>query len=109
VPQLEVLKHADVFITHGGLNSVHEGLLENVPLVLVPQQVEQAIVVKQVVKFGAGKSLAKKATLEELRTSVQEILDNKTYSQYAKQLGQSFNSAGGAEQAVNDILHFVNR
>ena len=26
VPQLEVLQHADVFITHGGINSVHEGL-----------------------------------------------------------------------------------
>ncbi|MBJ3793254.1 glycosyl transferase, partial [Bacillus sp. OA1] len=36
VPQLEILKYADVFITHGGMNSVSEGLYHNTPLVILP-------------------------------------------------------------------------
>lgn len=35
VPQLDVLQRADAFITHGGMNSVHEGLVYGVPLVVV--------------------------------------------------------------------------
>ncbi len=41
VPQLAVLQRADAFITHGGMNSVHEGLYYGVPEVVVPHQFEQ--------------------------------------------------------------------
>lgn len=41
VPQLEVLKRTDVFITHGGMNSLNEALYFGVPVVVVPQQIEQ--------------------------------------------------------------------
>jgi hypothetical protein len=36
VPQLRVLKHADVFITHGGFNSVKEAIHAGVPLLAYP-------------------------------------------------------------------------
>ncbi len=35
-PQLAVLKQADVFVTHGGMNSVSEALVHGVPMVVVP-------------------------------------------------------------------------
>ncbi|MCC6617247.1 MAG: hypothetical protein IT320_27480 [Anaerolineae bacterium] len=57
VPQLEVLKRTDLFITHGGMNSVHESLWHGVPMIVIPQQEEQAIVARQVVKNGAGVAL----------------------------------------------------
>lgn len=38
VPQLEALRHAKVFITHGGMNSTSEGLLFGVPLVVQPRR-----------------------------------------------------------------------
>jgi len=41
VPQIEVLERADAFITHGGMNSIHEELYFGVPMVLIPQQLEQ--------------------------------------------------------------------
>src|SRR5919112_1419278 len=43
VPQLEVLEHTDVFVTHGGMNSVMEAVYYGVPMVVVPQQPEQAM------------------------------------------------------------------
>ena len=40
VPQLELLRHAAVFITHGGMNSVLEGLSGAVRLIVSPQHFE---------------------------------------------------------------------
>ena len=36
VPQIEVLRHADVFLTHCGMNSVNEALRLGVPMVAMP-------------------------------------------------------------------------
>lgn len=36
VPQLLVLQHADVFITHGGLNSIKEAIHAEVPMLVIP-------------------------------------------------------------------------
>ena len=37
VPQLQVLKETDIFITHGGLNSINEGIiLQNLPFIIIP-------------------------------------------------------------------------
>lgn len=38
VPQLEILKRADVFITHGGLNSIKESIAAGVPMLVYPLQ-----------------------------------------------------------------------
>ncbi len=46
VPQLEVLEQADVFITHGGMNSVNEGIHFNVPLVVMPHDKDQPMVAR---------------------------------------------------------------
>src|SRR5688572_15167905 len=36
VPQLEVLQHTDLFITHGGINSIKEAVHAEVPMLLYP-------------------------------------------------------------------------
>ena len=36
VPQLYVLKHSDLFITHGGINSIKEAIHQEVPLLVYP-------------------------------------------------------------------------
>lgn len=113
VPQLEVLQHADVFITHGGMNSVHEGLWYGVPLVVVPQQVEQATVALQVVKHGAGAIAAQPGetlTAEMLRISVDKILSGgKAYQEAAKRLSESFRAAGGYQRAANELASFAEK
>lgn len=52
IPQLEVLKQADLFITHGGMNSTNEALYNNLPLIIVPQFGDQATVAKRVQEWG---------------------------------------------------------
>lgn len=43
VPQLEVLQHTDLFITHGGMNSVNEAIYYGVPMYVSPIANDQFI------------------------------------------------------------------
>lgn len=112
VPQLEVLQRADLFITHGGMNSVHEGMWYRVPLVVIPQQVEQAIVSQQVVRTGTGMSLGAKppygqVTVAALRQAVDQIMhQNEAYRAAAMKLGDSFREAGGYQRAADELMRF---
>ena len=57
VPQVEVLKMADVFVTHGGMNSVSEALAAGVPMALLPLVSDQPVNARQMEKLGVGKVL----------------------------------------------------
>lgn len=108
VPQLEVLRRASVFVSHGGMNSVSESLYHGVPLVVVPQMGEQEIVARQVEELGAGLCLAKKeVTADRLRASAQRVLDDDRFRQQAALVRQSFEAAGGAARGADAILAFT--
>jgi MGT family glycosyltransferase len=108
VPQLEILQQVDAFITHGGMNSVHEGLMYSVPQVVVPHQIEQLLNGKRVAQTGVGVLLGDsypygQATAEELRQSLDTVLSDPSYRQRACHFGETLNAAGGYHQAVAEI------
>ncbi len=121
VPQLEVLPRVDLFITHGGMNSVHEALWFGVPMVVVPQQQEQLMVGMRVAKSGAGVVLVGNPTAAQIRNAVWQILlseriyDNaydyrfgsNPYQVAAADLGNSLKQAGGADRAADEIIKFT--
>ncbi|MCA9911099.1 MAG: glycosyl transferase, partial [Anaerolineae bacterium] len=112
VPQLEVLQRTDLFITHGGMNSVHESLWQGVPMIVIPQQAEQAFVAQQVVKHGAGIALGDKppvgqVSAAELRAAVEEILgDLDAYRAATEPLRASFVAAGGYRRAAEAFMAY---
>lgn len=109
VPQLEVLKRAAVFITHAGMNSVHEGLYFDVPLVLVPQQQEQTFVANRIVELGAGVKISTTTPDPSvLRQKTDAILSTPAFKQAAAKLGETMRSAGGQARAADEILKMVN-
>ena len=57
VPQLEVLKFADVFVTHGGMNSVSEAMVYGTPMVVIPFVSDQPVNARCIEKLGIGKGL----------------------------------------------------
>ena len=57
VPQIEVLEHADVFLTHCGMNSVNEALQSGVPMVAIPFLNDQINNAEQIVRLGLGKKV----------------------------------------------------
>jgi MGT family glycosyltransferase len=56
-PQLDVLEHADVFITHAGMGGANEALWYGVPVVAVPQAVDQFANAATLEAIGAGVQL----------------------------------------------------
>ncbi|MBX3063534.1 MAG: hypothetical protein KF726_11195 [Anaerolineae bacterium] len=110
VPQTEILKRAALFITHGGMNSVHDGLYLNVPLLLVPQQAEQALIATRVVELGAGLML-KKAEMNTttIREKADRLLTEASYQAAAQRIGDSFRAAGGAIKAADEVEVLLSR
>jgi UDP:flavonoid glycosyltransferase YjiC (YdhE family) len=58
VDQQEVLGRADVFVTHGGSNSLHEAILFQVPMVVAPFFGDQMLIGRRVRELGIGIVLA---------------------------------------------------
>ncbi|CAN5749932.1 glycosyltransferase [soil metagenome] len=107
VPQLEILERAALFITHGGMNSANEGLLYQVPLVVVPQRGDQYMVAGRVAELGAGLPLfTPQATPERLRATAMQVLTDPRFKQGAQRVGESLQAAGGFQRAADEIFLF---
>jgi len=108
-PQLPLLERAAVFITHGGMNSVNEGLWHGVPLVIVPQRGDQHLVAARVAELGAGLRVPPwEATAARLREAVELVLTDPTYAENARKLGRTLRDAGGYVRAADETQAFVN-
>ncbi|MBL0385124.1 glycosyl transferase [Tumebacillus sp. ITR2] len=104
VPQLEILKRTDVFITHGGMNSTMEALAFHVPLIVVPQTSDQPMVAARIIDLGCGVGIAKNAiTPSRLRSAVERLLQDSTYKKSAERIGDSLRSSGGYRRAADEI------
>jgi MGT family glycosyltransferase len=105
VPQLEVLQLADVFVTHGGMNSSSEALYYGVPLVVIPVTGDQPLVAKRVSEVGAGIRLNRKElTSESLREAVEKVTYDVTFKENSRKVGETLRNAGGYNRAVDEIL-----
>ena len=104
VPQAAVLKRAALFISHGGMNSVHDGLYFGVPLLLVPQQGEQMVIAMRVAELGAGLVLNKsRMSVEAIRANAVRLLTEPHFKTEANRIGESFRTAGGVAKGADAI------
>jgi MGT family glycosyltransferase len=103
VSQTRVLRQASLFITHGGLNSLHDGLYCGLPLLIVPQQTEQTFNGLRVVDLGAGLMLkADEVSASHLRTTALTLLSEGRYKAAAERISATLRT-GGAARAADEI------
>lgn len=102
VDQLKVLQHTDVFITHGGMNSVQEWLYYGVPLVVYPLHLEQRIIAQQVEKTWCGVIL-RDMSIDSIKHSVLAMLSDNSYKRQTQIMQQSLRSAWWYRRAVDAI------
>lgn len=108
VPQTDVLQCVKLFITHGGMNSAHEGLYYGVPLIVLPQSADQPIIAEQVAHIGAGMKLQMQSlTVVQLRAAADHVLSQSTFKMAAARMKDSLRSSGGYRQAVDEIINFI--
>ena len=76
LPQVTLLSHAALAVSHGGNNSVTEALTAGVPLLLLPLSTDQFAGAASVELAGLGEALdPNSATPDELRSAASRLLD----------------------------------
>ncbi len=108
VPQLDILSRARVFVTHGGMNSAMESLYYGVPMVVIPQQGEQALTARRIAEMGLGIALEKEAVdVTTLREAVERVANEAAFRQRVQHMQQFTREAGGYQRAVDAIMQFA--
>lgn len=105
-PQLEILRRASVFVTHGGANSVMEGVTCGVPLLISPMcndQFHQAYYLERT-GIGLTEDLSR-ASVEQIRASLQRLLTDGTIRSNMKSVSRTYqeNGARRAAQLIADL------
>lgn len=107
IPQLEVLKSADVFLCHGGLNSVSEALYYAVPVIAIPLANDQPMVAARLVELGAGMELKMaEVTPELLNSTVHMVLAEHSYKTNSMKIKESFILSGGYRLGAQIIMNY---
>jgi macrolide glycosyltransferase len=103
VPQLSVLAHASAFVTHAGMGGCSEGLWHGVPMVAVPQAVDQFGNADRLVELGVARRLDVDATADELRTAVVTLESTPEVVARCAALRDEMRAAGGAAAAADVV------
>lgn len=74
IPQLDVLAGATAFLTHGGINSVHEAIVSGVPMLVSPRSREQRRNVTALARLG----VAELARPGELRAQAERVASSRS-------------------------------
>lgn len=101
VPQSELLKHVDVVIGHGGLNTVCDTYMNGIPMLIIPMAFDQSHTAMLIEQYGCGIRIRyKRMRIQDVEHAIDELLYNPSYKQAAKEIQQSFIEAGGNRRAA---------
>jgi MGT family glycosyltransferase len=104
LPQLALLQQADLFVSHGGMNSTMEALYHGVPLVVIPQMEEQELTARRIDELSLGRFLHRDhVTAESLATAVSELLDSSKVRQTMDATQAEVRQSGGTSRAADLI------
>ncbi|WP_283610683.1 macrolide family glycosyltransferase [Faecalispora anaeroviscerum] len=110
VPQLEVLEKCNVFITHGGLNSVTEALYFGVPMVVIPFMSDQPINANRIEELELGKRLERKRiTSTVLKNTTMDVIQNKRILQNVRSMQSKMRCANGNKYGAEIIIDYGKR
>lgn len=109
VPQLEVLKKSQIFISHGGMNSVNEGLYYENRFIVIPMDMDQYAVAERICELKLGYKLDKSnITPELLRKKAEQLLSDTEVEQNVKKMAEVMQAAGGVKMAAERIEEYCN-
>lgn len=104
VPQLAVLKQADLFVTHAGAGGSQEGLATATPMIAVPQAVDQFGNADMLQALGVARHLpAEEATGEALRTAALGLTGDPEVAHRLKEVQAEMAQEGGTRRAADLI------
>ncbi len=104
VPQLAILREADLFVTHAGMGGSGEGLLTATPMIAVPQDVDQFANADSLVGLGVARRLdTADATAVALTGAADELLRDPDVRTRLGELAHQATDEGGTTRAADLI------
>lgn len=104
VPQIEVLEHADVFLTHCGMNSVNEAMSTGVPMVAMPFVNDQLENASQIVNLGLGRRVRSfPSSGRELYNTALNVYEDKTIKKNVSAMRKEILAQQGWEPILQKI------
>ena len=108
LPQLEVLKRADVFITHGGFNSVNEALYFGIPMLALPLVNDQHMVAKRLVNMELGMTEnIKELSPELLRARTESLISENKIKENCMQISLEMRKCADLENTALKFEKYV--
>ncbi|MGY3204932.1 MGT family glycosyltransferase [Streptomyces sp. TE5632] len=104
VPQLAILRQADLFLTHAGAGGSQEGLATATPMIAVPQAVDQFGNADMLQALGVARHVpAGEATAEALRAAALDLVGDPEVARRLKELQAGMAQEGGTPRAADLI------
>lgn len=102
VPQISLLEEVDIFITHGGVNSVREAAHCGVPMVVIPWEGDTLCSAQDVINGKYGKAIGPRE-IYKLKNVLIDVINDSTIKNNCIELSRKMKSAGGLVYAVKKI------
>jgi len=103
-PQIQLLKHAALCITHAGLNTALEALANGVPMVAIPMGYDQPGVAARIAYHGVGEFLEiEHLSVEPVRRLIEQVLENPQYREKARKFQAAIARTRGLDLAAELI------
>ncbi|WP_055546969.1 glycosyltransferase [Streptomyces sp. NBRC 110028] len=102
VPQPILLESVDLFLTHGGFNSIRESLRTGTPLAVLPQFGDQHVNARRVQELGIGRAVTD-TTPDGVAAVCRDVLADKAITARARTARLAMLATPGIETAVGDL------
>ena len=110
VDQLEALRRCDVFVTHGGINSVREAAILGVPMVVVPLTGDQPFNAERCAALGVARRVGPgERGGPQVREAVCAVLEDDAYRDASQRLQRAIAALAPVEQAVAALEELARR
>ena len=103
-PQLKLLQHASLCITHAGMNTTLESLSNGVPMVAIPITNDQPAVATRIAYTKTGEVVGlNNCMVDNLKNAIAKVLFEPEYRQNALKLKAEIEQVGGLRTAADII------
>jgi MGT family glycosyltransferase len=104
VPQLDILEHAGMFVSHAGMGGVMESLRAGIPVVAVPQTLEQEANASRIEELALGARIPPaEVTPQALRDTVDRLAKDDSVARGVARMRQHILDSGGAPLAADAV------
>jgi MGT family glycosyltransferase len=109
-PQLELLKVAQLVITHGGSNTVFETLMAGKPIIAIPLAYDQPAIAARLKRLQIAEVLPVMGlSSKRIREAITKVLSDNRFHDFAVEMQSKFRLLHGAECAVDIIEESLDR